>query len=74
MEYKGYAARPIAFDAEENTFSGTVAGLKDVIHVEGPTARNSREPSAQASTVISSFCGEGQGQRVEAAVHRPFSR
>jgi predicted HicB family RNase H-like nuclease len=39
MEYKGYAAGPIDFDAEDGTFSGTVAGLKDVIHFEGSTAR-----------------------------------
>ena len=36
--YKGYPARPIDFDREEKTFSGTVAGLKDVIHFEGATA------------------------------------
>ncbi|MGA8041291.1 MAG: type II toxin-antitoxin system HicB family antitoxin [Terracidiphilus sp.] len=39
MEYKGYTAGPIDFDPEENTFSGTVAGLRDVIHFEGSTAR-----------------------------------
>jgi predicted HicB family RNase H-like nuclease len=39
MEYKGYTAGPIDFDQNENTFSGTVAGLKDVIHFEGSTAR-----------------------------------
>ena len=39
MEYKGYTAGPIDFDAETNTFSGTVAGLRDVIHFEGSTAR-----------------------------------
>jgi predicted HicB family RNase H-like nuclease len=39
MEYKGYAAGPIDFDAEDGTFSGTVAGLKDVIHFEGSTAK-----------------------------------
>jgi predicted HicB family RNase H-like nuclease len=39
MEYKGYAAGPIDFDPQENTFSGTVAGLKDVIHFEGSTAK-----------------------------------
>jgi len=38
MEYKGYSAGPIGFDAEDNVFSGTVAGLKDVIHFEGKTA------------------------------------
>ena len=40
MEYKGYLAGPIDFDAEENTFSGTVAGLKDVIYFEGKTAKD----------------------------------
>jgi predicted HicB family RNase H-like nuclease len=39
MEYKGYLAGPIDFDAENSTFSGTVAGLKDVIHFEGKTAK-----------------------------------
>ena len=38
MEYKGYAAGPIDFDPEDKTFSGTVAGLRDVIHFEGRTA------------------------------------
>ncbi len=39
MEYKGYLAGPISFDADDNSFSGTVAGLKDVIHFEGKTAK-----------------------------------
>jgi len=39
MEYKGYLAGPIDFDSEDNTFSGTVAGLRDVIHFEGTTAK-----------------------------------
>ena len=39
MEYKDYVAGPITFDPEENTFSGTVAGLKDVIHFEGSSAK-----------------------------------
>ncbi|MDR3754352.1 MAG: hypothetical protein P4K78_11050 [Terracidiphilus sp.] len=38
-EYKGYTAGPIDFDPQENTFSGTVAGLKDVIHFEGSTGK-----------------------------------
>jgi predicted HicB family RNase H-like nuclease len=38
MKYKGYEAGPIQFDADEGTFSGVVAGLKDVIHFEGSTA------------------------------------
>jgi TonB family protein len=39
MEYKGYLAGPIDYDAEDNTFSGRAAGLKDVIHFEGKTAK-----------------------------------
>jgi hypothetical protein len=38
MEYKGYAAGPIDFDPGDKTFSGTVAGLRDVVHFEGRTA------------------------------------
>jgi predicted HicB family RNase H-like nuclease len=37
MVYKEYTAGPIEFDAEDNTFSGTVAGLRDVVHFEGST-------------------------------------
>jgi predicted HicB family RNase H-like nuclease len=32
MEYNRYAAGPIDFDPAEKTFSGMVAGLRDVIH------------------------------------------
>jgi predicted HicB family RNase H-like nuclease len=39
MEYKGYVAGPIEFDQEDNTFSGIVSGLRDVIHFEGSTAK-----------------------------------
>jgi len=42
MEYKGYAAGPIDFDPEEETFSGIVLGLKDVIHFEGSNAAELR--------------------------------
>ena len=39
MEYKGYVSGPIDFDPEDGTFSGTVAGLSDVIHFEGTNAQ-----------------------------------
>lgn len=35
MDYKGFTAGPISFSLEEETFSGTVTGLQDVIHFEG---------------------------------------
>jgi predicted HicB family RNase H-like nuclease len=38
MEYKGYMAGPIDIDPEDGTLSGTVAGLRDVVHFEGATA------------------------------------
>lgn len=38
MEYKGYAAGPISFDSDEGVFSGTVAGLRAVLHFQGTTA------------------------------------
>jgi len=42
MEYKGYAAGPLDFDPEGETFSGVVLGLKDVIHFEGSNAAELR--------------------------------
>jgi predicted HicB family RNase H-like nuclease len=39
MEYKGYTAGPIDFDVGDETFSGTVADLKDVVHFEGSTVK-----------------------------------
>lgn len=38
MEYKGYLAGPIDFDPDDGVFSGTVAGLVDVIHFTGSNA------------------------------------
>jgi predicted HicB family RNase H-like nuclease len=35
LEYKGYAAGPI--DIDDGVLSGTVAGLRDVIHFQGRT-------------------------------------
>ena len=37
MEYKGYVAGRIDFDPDHKSFSGTVTGLRDVIHFEGRT-------------------------------------
>lgn len=38
MEYKGYVSGPIDVDPSDGTLSGTVAGLRDVIHFEGTSA------------------------------------
>ncbi len=68
MEYKGYAAGPIDFDAEDGTFSGTVAGLKDVIHFEGTTARELKRAFRESIDAYLKFCAE-KGQQPD----RPFN-
>jgi predicted HicB family RNase H-like nuclease len=40
MTYKGYTAGATNSDPKTDRFSGTVAGLKDVIHFEGKTAKD----------------------------------
>ena len=68
MEYKGYAAGPIEFDAESGTFSGTVAGLRDVIHFEGSTAKELMRAFRQSIDTYLEFCAEA-GQEAD----RPFN-
>ncbi len=68
MEYKGYAAGPIDFDPENSTFSGTVAGLRDVIHFEGSTARELKKAFRESIDSYLEFCAE-KGQ----APDRPFN-
>jgi predicted HicB family RNase H-like nuclease len=58
MEYRGYTAGPIDFNAEENTFSGTVTGLKDVIHFEGKTAKELARASRESVDSYLKFCEE----------------
>jgi len=68
MEYRGYTAGPIDFDAEGNTFSGTVAGLRDVIHFEGSTARELARAFRESIDTYLNFCAE-TGQQPD----RPFN-
>jgi predicted HicB family RNase H-like nuclease len=81
MEYKGYTAGPIDFDPEENTFSGTVAGLKDVIHFEGSTAKELTRAFRASIDSYLELCAENGQQpdrpfngkilvRTDAALHR----
>jgi predicted HicB family RNase H-like nuclease len=55
MEYKNYPAGPIDLDPEEKTFSGTVAGLRDVIHFEGRTATELERAFRESRTATWSF-------------------
>lgn len=68
MEYKGYTAGPIDFDPDENTFSGIVAGLKDVIHFEGSTARELARAFRESIDSYLDLCAE-TGQTPD----RPFN-
>lgn len=68
MEYKGYFAGPIEFDAEDVTFSGTVAGLKDVIHFEGATAKELARAFRASIDSYLEYCEE-TGQEPD----RPFN-
>ncbi len=58
MEHKGYIAGPIDFDPDQNTFSGTVAGLKDVIHFEGATAREMTRAFRESIDSYLELCSE----------------
>ena len=58
MEYKGYLAGPIEFDQEENTLSGTVSGLRDVIHFEGKTAKDLARAFRESIDTYLEYCAE----------------
>jgi predicted HicB family RNase H-like nuclease len=44
MSYKGYVAGQIEFDEDAGLFSGTVAGLRDVVHFAGRPSPNRDAP------------------------------
>ena len=68
MEYKGYTAGPIDFDPDEGVFSGTVAGLKDVVHFEGTTADELTQAFRDSVDDYLAYCAE-RGETPD----RPYS-
>jgi predicted HicB family RNase H-like nuclease len=58
MEYKGYAASSIDFDPEDKAFSGTAAGLRDVIHFEGRTATELERAFRESIVRYLELCAE----------------
>lgn len=68
MENKGYIAGPIDFDSEDGSFSGTVAGLKDVIHFKGTTAKELKRAFRESIDSYLALCAE-TGQQPD----RPFN-
>lgn len=72
-EYKGYLAGPVSFDADDNSFSGTVAGLEDVIHFEGRTAKELARAFRDSVDSYIEFCAEMPSSRpVRTRLMRPF--
>ena len=68
MEYKGYLAGPIEFDEEAGLFSGTVVGLRDVVHFAGSTAERLARAFRESIDDYLAFCDE-----CGAAPERPYS-
>jgi predicted HicB family RNase H-like nuclease len=58
MQYKGYMAGPIGIDPDDGTFSGTVAGLRDVIHFEGATAAELAQAFRDSIDAYLALCAE----------------
>ena len=68
MEYKGYLTGPIEFDEDAGLFSGTVVGLRDVVHFAGSTAQELAQAFRDSVDDYLSFCEE-RG----AVPERPYS-
>jgi predicted HicB family RNase H-like nuclease len=64
----GSLACPIDFDPGDNTFSGTVAGLRDVIHFAGTTAKELARAFRESIDSYLELCAE-TGQQPD----RPFN-
>lgn len=58
MENKGFVAGPLDLGPDENTFSGTVAGLRDVNHFEGSTAQGLKRAFRASIDCYLDFCRE----------------
>ena len=56
LEYKGYSASPIDFD--DGVFSGTVAGLRDVIHFEGRIGTQFEQAFRDSIDCYLDFCAQ----------------
>ncbi len=59
LTYKGYSAGAIAFDGEVGLFSGTVAGMRDVVHFAGGTAAELSQAFLDSVGDYLAWCAEG---------------
>lgn len=67
LEYKGYLSGPIELD--DGTFSGIVAGLRDVIHFEGSTAEELAQAFRDSVDDYLAWCEE-RGKAPEVPTRR----
>ena len=67
MEYKGYKAK-IAFDAEDESFHGTVVNVEDTIHFEGKSVAELRKELKESVEFYLGMCKK-RGESPE----KPFS-
>ena len=58
LTYKRYVSGPIEFDAEDQTFHGQVAGLRDVISFEAVTGKQLEKAFRESIDVYLEFCAE----------------
>jgi predicted HicB family RNase H-like nuclease len=68
IEYGGYVSGPIDVDPADGTLSGTVAGLRDVVHFEGTTAAELERAFRDSIDTYLAVCRE-HGRTPD----RPFS-
>ena len=68
LSYKGYTAGPVEFDEDARLFSGTVAGLRDVVHFAGRTADELSQAFRDSVDDYLAWCAE-RGKPPE----RPYS-
>ncbi len=67
MEYKGYVMGPIDLDPADGVLTATVAGLRDVIYVEGGSAIELQQAFRTSIDDYLAFCAE-RGEQPD----RPF--
>ena len=58
LTHKGYVSGPIEFDAEDQTFHGQVAGLRDVITFEAATGKQLEKAFRESIDVYLEVCAE----------------
>ena len=62
FEHKGYVGLVDTFDDELGLMSGTVLGIRDVIHFEGQSVREAKESFVRAVKAYLAYCkAEGVG-------------